>query len=159
MIQHRSDRPLSRALALCLDLTAPGIFNLPARDRESALVGSDAPKTLGDQLSRLFDMVLMCDALVPLVGFEAKSLVKLVAGFAPVVRAQSDGVEGAGRDPAARLETLWRAGCRRTIFVSSGGQPDASAPMLIDLARSFDFDVQLLPWRQLIKAGVAVGHA
>ncbi|KIC44868.1 hypothetical protein [Tateyamaria sp. ANG-S1] len=108
---------------------------------------------------RVFDLVLMCDTFVPLAGFKAKSLMKLVTGFAPVIHAQSDRAEGEVYDYATRLETLWNTGCRRTIFVSLSGQADVSAHMFMDLARSFGFDVQLLSWRQLIKVSVAVGYA
>ena len=300
MTSDKLDQPLSRALALCLDLTAPGVFDLPARRARNALVRFDEPKTFGDQLCRLaadtglptvllagvreiegigdldalpgqikvptftqevsqssginakyevllarmaidpqdllcitdedtqlrgrlglrtcrfddavdklrtysvqfrrsvlsdsipvvpemahtallpldfdlgsmtdphdildygyrvFDMVLMCDAFVPLAGFKAKSLTKLVAGFAPIIQAQSNRAEGKISGYASRLETLWKTGCRRIICVSSSGQADVSTQALISHARTFGFEVQLLSWRQLIKVGVAVGYA
>ncbi|MEL6464381.1 MAG: hypothetical protein AAFQ58_05370 [Pseudomonadota bacterium] len=83
---------------------------------------------LNDLGRLLFDTVLMMKNLVPTSGFAAKSLKKLVAGYAPIVYgfAEDGEPEEVFREALLRLS----AGAGEAIFVSKVGAPDAQTAHL-----------------------------
>lgn len=112
----------------------------------------DDPSALYDQGYRLFDTVLMIENLIPLSGFAAKSLEKLVSGFAPFLYAQLNSETVPEDVLAAALEKLWTAGGRRIILASETGcVADKEADLHLREAKRHGFEVEITAWKNLLK--------
>lgn len=123
-------------------------------------IGASVDPLLLEELGyRTFDMVIMAEVFVSLEGFSAKLLQKLVSGFAPILNMPLIDDEEPIASFSEAMNRLWHAGCRRVIFVSQDGAAGLDRIGRFEVSAEFSgFDVDFLSWRDLIKAGGAVGY-
>ncbi|MEJ6404078.1 hypothetical protein [Yoonia sp. 2307UL14-13] len=97
-----------------------------------------------------FDTVLLMEGLVPTSGFAAKSLEKLIAGYAPIVYRLADerSLAEIFRDSLTHLSA---AGACRIDFVSEDGKPDEQMVRYVDITEKLGFRAKLLSWVELVQ--------